>query len=395
MKQLRTKGFLWILTVILGLCVCLTGVAATAEETETTATTEATAETETTAVTETTAATEATAETETTAATEITAATMAAAPAVPTISKALAVSENSVRLSWAAVPGATGYYVYRGVAGGSYSFVGGTQKTYYVDTGLTKNTVYYYKLVSYSKDSNGVITKSKLSNYKSIKMVFKPTTLLTMSEPDPTDLQETLNATHMVVYSEKRDGLYIYGNYVLRFFDFSDSSWSVVYSDRNYFYYDGRAFLTEDALYLGYDKSVKVLDLESRSIVKNFSVKGIDWISAIGADAKGRIYVGGEQYGETVTAEDGVSRIASQFFCSCIHRTERCCPPVPMRLRLPGSIRLMRRRDIFFMRIFITGFTGATITKGTESGSAVSIPRIRLSSMAVIRDCCPRISLRL
>lgn len=278
-----------MISMILGLSMCLTGVAAATAETAATGGVAAPAEPEAM-----------------TAADETVAGTTAAAPAVPVISKALAVDETSIRLSWGAVSGATGYYVYRGVAGGSYSFVGGTQRTYYVDTGLTKNTVYFYKIVSYYKDSNGVVTKSKMSDYKAVKMLFKPVTLMAIPEPDTTNYQDGLDSANLVMYSEKRDGIYYFTNYTLRFFSFSDSSWSVVYNDK-YYYNGGEAFLTEDALYLCRYSSVKVVDLDSRSVVKEFSVTGIDTATAIGADAKGRIYIGGLKREEIVPSEDGTT----------------------------------------------------------------------------------------
>ncbi|MGG0176395.1 fibronectin type III domain-containing protein [Gottfriedia acidiceleris] len=68
----------------------------------------------------------------------------------PTSVKAASSSYNSVKTSWAAVSGASGYEVYRATSStGTYSKVGTTTSTSYNNTGLTFNKLYYYKIRSY------------------------------------------------------------------------------------------------------------------------------------------------------------------------------------------------------------------------------------------------------
>ncbi|MEK4011018.1 transglycosylase SLT domain-containing protein [Peribacillus sp. FSL M8-0224] len=71
-------------------------------------------------------------------------------PAVPSSVKAASSSYNSVRTSWTAVSGASGYEVYRATSStGTYSLAGSTTSTSYTNTGLTTNKPYYYKIRAY------------------------------------------------------------------------------------------------------------------------------------------------------------------------------------------------------------------------------------------------------
>ncbi|WP_440969634.1 fibronectin type III domain-containing protein [Peribacillus frigoritolerans] len=71
-------------------------------------------------------------------------------PAVPSSVKAASFSYNSVRTSWTAVSGASGYEVYRATSStGTYSLAGSTTLTSYTNTGLTTNKPYYYKIRAY------------------------------------------------------------------------------------------------------------------------------------------------------------------------------------------------------------------------------------------------------
>ncbi|MGG0176397.1 Ig-like domain-containing protein [Gottfriedia acidiceleris] len=68
----------------------------------------------------------------------------------PTSVKAASLSYNSVRSSWGAVSGASGYEVYRATTStGTYSKVGTTTLTSFNNTGLTTNKAYYYKIKAY------------------------------------------------------------------------------------------------------------------------------------------------------------------------------------------------------------------------------------------------------
>lgn len=71
-----------------------------------------------------------------------------AAPSAPTSLSASATSSSQISLSWTAPDnniGVSGYNIYRATASlGSYSNVGTTTTTSYIDTGLTTGTRYYY-----------------------------------------------------------------------------------------------------------------------------------------------------------------------------------------------------------------------------------------------------------
>ncbi|WP_315112842.1 M4 family metallopeptidase [Clostridium intestinale] len=71
-------------------------------------------------------------------------------PAVPLSLKAVSSSYNSIRTSWLAVAGASGYEVYRSTSStGTYSYIGATTGTSYNNTGLISNGAYYYKVRAY------------------------------------------------------------------------------------------------------------------------------------------------------------------------------------------------------------------------------------------------------
>jgi hypothetical protein len=75
-----------------------------------------------------------------------------------TISSQSGVSPSkSLVVSWDWVPNATNYYVYRSTTeNGEYTKItgGGTSWTSYTDTGLSQNTVYYYRVTAYNVDES-------------------------------------------------------------------------------------------------------------------------------------------------------------------------------------------------------------------------------------------------
>jgi fibronectin type 3 domain-containing protein len=83
-------------------------------------------------------------------------------PETPVNIKAEVVSSNSVKISWDAVYGATGYRVYRttGSATASYSQVANIAELSWTDTGLNTGTIYYYK-VSAASGINMVSAQSE------------------------------------------------------------------------------------------------------------------------------------------------------------------------------------------------------------------------------------------
>lgn len=90
-------------------------------------------------------------------------------PAVPTSLKAASTSYNSIKISWAAAGGASGYQVYRSTSSsGTYTLIGSTTATSYTSTGLTTNITYYYKIKSYNVDGSSTLYSS-LSSATSTK----------------------------------------------------------------------------------------------------------------------------------------------------------------------------------------------------------------------------------
>lgn len=78
-------------------------------------------------------------------------------------------STSSVDLTWDST-GATGYYIYRSTKKSSgFKKVDTVVATSYTDKGLTKGKTYYYKVVSYTNTTDGVVT-SDYSAVKSIKV---------------------------------------------------------------------------------------------------------------------------------------------------------------------------------------------------------------------------------
>ena len=71
-------------------------------------------------------------------------------PSVPTNFKAARYSSTSIKTTWSAVTGASGYEVYRATSStGTYSLVKNTTSLYFTNTGLTTGRTYYYKARSY------------------------------------------------------------------------------------------------------------------------------------------------------------------------------------------------------------------------------------------------------
>jgi len=74
-----------------------------------------------------------------------------------------ATSSSSITVSWSGGSGATEYYVYRSTTeNGTYTQIGGSQTASpYIDTGLSANTTYYYKVVAHN---NGGDTESNVTS---------------------------------------------------------------------------------------------------------------------------------------------------------------------------------------------------------------------------------------
>lgn len=77
-------------------------------------------------------------------------ASAASAPPVPANFQAASASYNSVKLTWSAAAGASGYVLYRaGSASGSYARLAAVQALNYTNTGLVTGVRYYYKVRAY------------------------------------------------------------------------------------------------------------------------------------------------------------------------------------------------------------------------------------------------------
>jgi uncharacterized protein YxeA len=82
-------------------------------------------------------------------------------PSAPSSVSASAQSASSITVSWGSVSGASGYYVYRATSsGGTYSLVDSTSSTSYTDTGLSSDTIYYYKVSAYNGNGEGSMSDS-------------------------------------------------------------------------------------------------------------------------------------------------------------------------------------------------------------------------------------------
>lgn len=72
-------------------------------------------------------------------------------PSTPAGPQAVSAGYDSSMLSWSAVPGATGYVLYRSTSPDSgFTYIKTTDTTYYTNTGLTTGTMYYYLLKAYT-----------------------------------------------------------------------------------------------------------------------------------------------------------------------------------------------------------------------------------------------------
>jgi len=91
-------------------------------------------------------------------------------PATPTLT-AKSAGYTSIKLTWTAVSGRTGYKLYRATSSdGTYSLVKTTTSTSYTNTGLKTGKYYYYKVRAY-RTVGSTTTYGNYSSYKYAKPV--------------------------------------------------------------------------------------------------------------------------------------------------------------------------------------------------------------------------------
>lgn len=107
-------------------------------------------------------------------------------------------------ITWDKSNGASGYYCYRSVNGGSYKYIGGTTQTSYTDSDVEYGTSYSYIVVAYSKKSDGTIVKAA----KSAAVTCKPE----LSTPVCTKLSRQTATTAQLTWKActGANGYYVY-----------------------------------------------------------------------------------------------------------------------------------------------------------------------------------------
>jgi fibronectin type 3 domain-containing protein len=99
-------------------------------------------------------------------------------PGKPTGLKADSTGYNcdSIKLTWKAVPGATGYLIYRSTSPDSgFTYIKGVQGTRYTNTGLAAGTRYYYKIKSYNLVGTNKVLSSASATVNAAPIPGKPT----------------------------------------------------------------------------------------------------------------------------------------------------------------------------------------------------------------------------
>ena len=92
-------------------------------------------------------------------------------PAAPATCVASSASYSSIKLSWSAVAGASGYSVYRSSSStGTYALIASTTATSYLNTGLSTGAAYYYKVKAYR-----TVNSAKVYGAFSVSSGAKPT----------------------------------------------------------------------------------------------------------------------------------------------------------------------------------------------------------------------------
>lgn len=122
---------------------------------------------------------------------------------------------KGVKVQWSSVSGATGYYVYRKVSGGSFSKIATTDDTSYTDSSASVGTTYYYAVRPYKGSYTGAYTSSSITAQE---ILATPT----LSTPSISSLTNSTCSTAVVKWgktSSSVDGYQIQYSYSNSFTD--------------------------------------------------------------------------------------------------------------------------------------------------------------------------------
>ena len=96
-------------------------------------------------------------------------------PTTP-VATAASASYTSIKVSWATVPGATGYKVYRATSStGSYTYLGATSSLAYTSASLTTGKTYYYKVIAYRTIGTAKVYSKASAPVHAVPIPSKPT----------------------------------------------------------------------------------------------------------------------------------------------------------------------------------------------------------------------------
>lgn len=197
--------------------------------------------------------------------------------------------DSYIYISWSSVYNAAGYYIYRTLSSsGTYTYIGSTTSTNFVDSAQTMDT-YYYKVAAY--DING--RAGNLSSYNTgyIKRALNQPTSVTASQGTYDDYisiswSAVANATGYYIYRSKTTDL--------DSFTVIDSTSSTGYNDSvptadNYYYaiaaYDTLGRVSQKSSYAyGYLLRLSTPSISSISKGTYYNYILLNWGSVTGAD---------------------------------------------------------------------------------------------------------------
>ncbi len=166
----------------------------------------------------------------------------------PSSVKAASAGCDSIKVSWGAVTGATGYVVYRSErADGSFDEIGRTTSAAYTDKGLTLGKAYYYKVAAY-RTSKGLTGIGTVSAAVSAKPAILAPTISSAMKNSTTSIKVAWKAV------SGADGYYIYraassGGTYSEIGKVGADTLSFIDEDRKsntYYYYKVRAYKNTD-----------------------------------------------------------------------------------------------------------------------------------------------------